>query len=313
MRESSWVVGSGGALAVGVVLAGLVHGQESPPAREPEGATTAAPWSGGPARLPAGVMVGSKVGEYVNARDGSVLVWVAPGMFRMGSAETPSSSTGREDPVHEVRLTRGYFLGKTEVTWARYRVFCQRTGRQAPPQELRTANRPFVPGDEHPVFDVTWDDAAAYCAWAGLRLPTEAEWELAARGTDGRAYPWGSQEPGATRCNRGSGDYTADVGDAADGHLYTAPVGSFADDAAPCGALDLAGNVMEWVSDWYESPAAGAQIDPTGPESGKFRVYRGGSWRTGATDCRATRRSGSSPSESGSGLGFRVARSSEDR
>ncbi len=259
------------------------------------------PWSLGPARLPAGVVKGQADGEYVNERDGSVLLYVPPGTFRMGS----DSGLPHEKPVHPVRLTRGYFVGKHEVTWGQLRAFCAARGLQPPTNVIDR----FEAGDSHPVFNVSWDEAQAYCQWAGLRLPSEAEWEYAARGADGRSFPWGDEGPGTTRCNLRSNDYRSDL----DGHLYTAPVGSYAAGASAFGALDMTGNVWEWVQDWYAgSYPSGAQTDPSGPATGTLRAYRGVSWYQDSSFCRAAYRSRGSPGDRFNSLGFRVVRSSED-
>jgi formylglycine-generating enzyme required for sulfatase activity len=290
-------------------LAGC-HSTERSPATERRAATEAAPpastwrapgrpvlWSLGPARLPAGVARGSVEGEYVNEQDGSVLVYVPPGTFDMGS----QSGDRDEAPVDEVRFTRGYFLGKHEVTWAQYRAFCRATGHELPSS---AAGSDFEAPDTHPVFNVSWDDAQAYGQWAGLRLPTEAEWEYAARGGDGRIHPWGDVDPGTTRCNL-KGD--------ADGFAVTSPVGSFAAGASAFGALDMAGNVAEWVQDWYDEPYPGARTDPTGPASGTQRVLRGGPWDTDLTAYfRATDREECPPGVRSKSVGFRICRSSDE-
>jgi eukaryotic-like serine/threonine-protein kinase len=259
------------------------------------------PWSRGPGRLPSGISRGEFEGEYVNERDGSILLYVPPGTFRMGS----EAGAGEERPEHEVRFTRGYFVGKYEVTWDQYRAFCDARGRKPPRSSLRGIDMiEFEPTHEHPVFNVTWDDAQAYCTWAGLRLPSEAEWEHAARGVDRRVFPWGNEKPDARRCNL-MGNW--------EGPAKTSPVGSFPTGASPFGALDMAGNVWEWVEDRYEdSYPADAQLDPTGPTTGEARVHRGGSWSYDSPDCRASSRDCASPGSRHSNLGFRVARSVED-
>ena len=267
-----------------------IRAPEPPAARDPTWHARL-PESERPA-LPAGVVPGGSRGEYLNQRDGSLLVWVPPGAFPMGAAG------GRPDeaPAHQVQLTAGYFLGKHEVTWAQYRAFCAATDRRVPSNLIE---REFAAGDEHPVFHVSFEDARAYCAWAGLRLPSEAEWEYAARGADERAYPWGEAgEPARLNSRRRP-----------DPRLKTAAVGSFPLGAGPHGCLDQAGNVWEWVADRYGPYDGSPQVDPVGPPVGPLRVIRGGSWSDPPSLCRATVRQGRPPHYRLNNVGFRVARS----
>jgi formylglycine-generating enzyme required for sulfatase activity len=222
--------------------------------------------------------------EWTNPADGSRLIRVPAGRFRMGSGD------GRDDeqPVHEVSLG-SYSIGKHAVTWGQYRRFCQETGRAEPPDPG------FAHETSHPVVNVSWDDAAAYCGWAGLRLPTEAEWEYAARGADGRSYPWGNQPPDETLANFDSR------------HGGTRSVGSYPMGASPVGCLDLAGNVWEWTADWYGPYEAVASADPRGPETGCRRVLRGGGWCYDGSFLRASLREALDPSARIFEFGFRVA------
>jgi sulfatase modifying factor 1 len=187
---------------------------------------------------------------------GHPLCHVPAGPFWMGS----DTGWAAERPRHRVVLA-DYWIDRHPVTNGQFAAFAQESGFAG--AEWRKA---FAPGKEdHPVVFVSWDDARAYAEWCGKRLPTEAEWEKAARGSDGRRYPWGDRWDG-TRCNvSGRG---------------TTPVDTHSEGASPFGCLDMAGNVQEWVFDWYD-PAyynASPESAPTGPETGVSRVLRGGSW-----------------------------------
>ena len=235
--------------------------------------------------------------EYKNLKDGSILIYIPPGEFIMGSPEGEGDSD--EHPQHRVYLD-GYFIGKYEVTVAQFRKFCEETGYKMPEQ-------PSWNKDNHPVVNVTWEDAVAYCKWAGLRLPTEAEWEKAARGTDGRKYPWGNHEPyynGRYYANYDPGNYSED------GYKYTAPVGSYPHGASPYGCMDMAGNVWEWCYDWYDEDyyKNSPYRNPKGPSSGTKRVCRGGSWCSSARYVRCAYRDRDSPSNWWDIQGFRPAR-----
>jgi len=276
-----------------------------------------APWP-----LPEGLALGAEPGEYVNARDGSVLVWIPPGSFRMGSEQ------GKDDerPVHRVTFARGYFLGKHEVTWAQYRRFCRATGREAPSPVLdlrQSGGGVHEAGPEHPVFRVSWEAARAYCGWAGLRLPSEAEWEYGARGPEGSPFPWGDAAPDGTRLNLADRSAAWDWPEEqkrrfglekapwSDGAPATAPVGSYPAGASAFGCLDMAGNVWEWVEDGYHGSYRGAPSDGSAwtNAGASLRVLRGGGWRYPAWSCRSARRDWNVPGNRLDNLGFRPARS----
>jgi formylglycine-generating enzyme required for sulfatase activity len=166
-----------------------------------------------------------------------------------------------EKPVHQVHLD-AFYLDLHPVTQAQYLCFVSQTGHGQQEWE------PVLAADDHPVVMVSWEDAVAYCHWAKKRLPSEAEWEKAARGPDGRTYPWGSSfEPGRANV----------VGR---GYAGTAPAGNFPSGASPYGLLDMAGNVWEWAADFYAADyyAWSPTHNPTGPDKGSHRVVRGGCW-----------------------------------
>ncbi len=192
-------------------------------------------------------------------------VRIPAGTFEMGCVPADTECSDNEKPRHAVTISKPFLMMKRPVTVAQYRRFAQSTERAAalPPA--------FAQGDDHPVVDVNWDDAVAYCSWAGGRLPTEAEWEYAARGgKDGLKYPWGNSISHDDANFKGTGGR--------DQWKYTSPVGSFA--ANGFGLFDMAGNVWEWCADLYGETyyASSPSVDPQGPASGSSRVLRGGSW-----------------------------------
>jgi len=286
-------------------------------------ATSPAPAPPGPPDAAAGApTLEVRQGELVNAKDGSVVVWAPPGTFLMGNPYPDlEGAEEREGPAHRVTLTEGFYLGKHEVTWDQYRAFCAATGREVPSHRIERDGVVFEAPGDHPVFRVTWFDARDYCAWAGGRLPTEAEWEYAARGDHESFYPWQPEldwrggyasrgaffpvDPVAANVDSERPPLVHD-----DGAPFTAPVGSYPAGASPFGCLDMAGNVREWVADWFGSYEAGAARDPRGPAGGAFRVIRGGSFAQGPFVSRSvTRNEGNpdSPSPSGrSSVGLRL-------
>jgi formylglycine-generating enzyme required for sulfatase activity len=220
----------------------------------------------------------------VNEKDGTELVRIPAGEFLLGNNGGPEE----ERPEQRVYLP-AYFIAKYPVTNAQYRKFVQETGHREPRYwGEKRFNQP-----NQPVVGVTWHDAQVYCQWAGLRLPTEAEWEKAARGTDGRTWPWGKAEPTEKHCN-----FDKNVG-------QTTDVGSYPDGASPYGCLDMAGNVWEWCSTkWRESYDEPADESL---EGGHWRVLRGGSHYDSADDVRCCRRDWDHPDYWYHYVGFRCA------
>ena len=277
-------------------------GNASPPAtrvlwRVPAWWREQEPWPARPRLpLPPGLSFGEQPGQYVNIRDGSLLRWVPP----------PPADPHRQQRILVDRsvlhlFEDGLFVGQHEVTWAQYARFCQETGR--------SARRPaFKVGPDHPVHHVTWADAAAYCEWAGLRLPSEVEWELAARGPHGPSFPWGSGSDPADAAQRAN---VLDEPGHPDGWEYTAPVGSFPRGASPSGCLDMAGNVFEWVQDWYALPPTSEEplVGYAGPETGTKRVLKGGGFDQALPNCTVGKRHVDEPERALPHTGFRVARS----
>ena len=193
----------------------------------------------------------------INPKDRAVMVYVPAGSFLMGDNDLAADKLAF--PRHTVTLD-AFWIYKNDVTVAQYRKFCQATGTEMP------AAPDWGWKDDHPVVKVSWDDAKAYCDWAGASLPTQAQWEKAARGTDGRKYPWGDEwNPGKLQCWQEL--------------LGTAAVGHYPAGASPYGCLDMAGNVWQWCADWYDDNYMknGTATNPAGPETGNARVLRGGS------------------------------------
>ena len=221
---------------------------------------------------------------------GNPLIEIPGGGFLFGS------DRGRENERPERRIELpGFRMLRTEVTNVQYRDFAIATGRQFPAHAVHSV----LGRDDHPVVGVSWDDADAFCRHHGLRLPSEREYERAARGRDGAPFPWGHGAPTADRVNRGARECCR--GDAGDGYFLTAPVGSFPRGASLDGVLDLVGNVWEWTRDWYapyedsKGRVAGAGPDAS-PDARKFRVLRGGSWNNGEERLSTTYRLAYDPS-----------------
>jgi formylglycine-generating enzyme required for sulfatase activity len=239
------------------------------------------------------------VASQVKEQDPVPMVVVPAGPFLMGNPE----SKGRADewPQRQVYLDT-FAIDQVEVTNERYMNFVRATGHRNPPNPYASGLLLSEQGIEQlPVVQVTWYDAKAYCVWAKKRLPTEAEWEKAARGTDGRKFPWGNESP-----SRGQANFDRDW----DGDKTMHRVGSLEAGNSPYGVKDMSGNAREWVQDWYD-PQYYAQApakNPQGPDKGVVRVIRGGSWHSPLSDITATARGRGGFALQTHGTGFRCAR-----
>ncbi len=227
--------------------------------------------------------------EYWRARDGAILVRIPGGDFLMGSREGGGRALD-EQPQRRVHISE-FLIDKTEVTWRQFRRFAEAEGVPLP--RIPVSGAP----DDYPISFSLWEEASAYCDWVGGRLPTEAEWEKAARGTDGREYPWGD-EWDARRCNSISG-----------GLHRPESVGSHSDCVSPYGVLDMPGSMWEWSADRYgEGYYADAPLrDPQGPAEGSLRVKRGGAWMSQPAWLRSAYRAKASPTSRNADHGFRCA------
>ncbi len=258
--------------------------------------------------------------EEIAGKDGAPMALIPAGEFEMGtdsdeipqlvewarkwSANPVTSWHDREKPRHTVHLD-AFHMDKYEVTNTLYKKFMDATGHKAPGYwDDDKYNAP-----NQPVVGITWDDAKAYAEWAGKRLPTEAEWEKAARGgLVGKKFPWGDSDPDGIQCNfadRNTNESWSDK-NVDDGYQYAAPVGSFTPNGY--GLYDMAGNVWEWCADWYGESyyKISPERNPKGPGSGTDRVLRGGSWLHSPSTIRAALRYSSySPTRTYYDQGFR--------
>ncbi len=256
----------------------------------------------------------------INLIDRAEMVRVLCGTFTMGSPD----GVGRENehPAHQVTLS-DYWIYKYPVTVAQYGAFCAITGHALPPfpepdildddevlESIETIKYEFNYSwegksgwddptlQQHPIVNVTWYDCKAYADWAGVNLPTEAQWEYAARGPEGRNYPWGGMATSDDKYNGWDESKCANGGNSCDQNISTWPVGSFPAGTSWCGVQDLAGNVWEWCADWYGEDYYKTAIvnNPTGLTSGNRRVLRGGLWYSyGSDNCRGSYRNNFNP------------------
>lgn len=259
--------------------------------------------------------------------DRMVIAFVQAGQFLMGSdPDRDSDAQDDEQPQHKVDLS-AFWIDQTEVSVDQFERFVTETGYVTEAEQEGWGyiweetdwvrkdgadwRHPHGPNSNaesnHPVILVSWNDAAVYCEWVGGALPTEAQWEKAARGTEGQIYPWGDDFDGSriNFCDVNclfSGWKNKDFDD---GYQFLAPVDSFPNGASPYGVLNMSGNVWEWVADWYDEDYSLTQTDPIGPETGESKVLRGGSWYGPRNFARVANRFESSPDSRYSYVGFR--------
>ncbi|MGB0383713.1 MAG: SUMF1/EgtB/PvdO family nonheme iron enzyme [Ardenticatenaceae bacterium] len=249
--------------------------------------------------IPAGVEV---VATRVAEEDSMIQVYVPEGHFLMGSVPGDEGADDDELPQRSVKLD-AFWIDQVEVTNGMYAA-CVAAGECGRPKVNRSSSRDSYFDDpeysNYPVIEVSWHEADTYCRWARRRLPTEAEWEKAARGTDGRTYPWGNDPPTSDLLN-----FNRNVGD-------STKVGRYPNGASPYGGLDMGGNVWEWTADWYDADyyKNAPSENPTGPDNGTLRAARGGSWYTNeARWLRAGDRGKNDPARGYATNGVRCARS----
>jgi formylglycine-generating enzyme required for sulfatase activity len=306
-RPATWVVVAGALLsciAITIFACGQLVGLwnrwfgTSPTPRvttTPKAQPTNTP---GPTPMPGSTRIAEK--------DGMVMVYVPAGEFLMGSTnadidailanckDCKRDSFADEQPQHKIYLD-AFWIDRTEVTNTQYKQCVQAQKCKA----SSNANDASFNGDIQPVVGVDWNNAKNYCEWAGRQLPTEAQWEKAARGTDGRFYPWGNTAPNSNRLN-----FNRQVG-------KTTEVGMYLAGASPYGANDMAGNVAEWTADWYDGRYydSSPPKNTTGPTSGQIRVLRGGSWACDTPQCvRTAERYPLEPEGRYGDVGFRCSR-----
>jgi formylglycine-generating enzyme required for sulfatase activity len=229
--------------------------------------------------------------------DGAEMVLVPAGPFLMGS---PAVEGDQDETPQRGVYVDAFWIDLHEATFAQYAVFSSATRAPRPVIPVLQDDPAKLTSLDQPVVAVSWTQAREYCRWLGKRLPTEAEWEKAARGERGIKWPWGnSYGPGL-----------ANIQGDDDRYQYTVPPGSFPDGRSPYGLYDMAGNVAEWVADWYsQTYYLGAPFEsPTGPPTGKHRVYRGGSWNDTPSDARTAKRFAAAPHQTSAVIGFRCAK-----
>ena len=280
-----------------------------------------------------------KTVEEITNSMGMKLRYIPPGVFAMGSPADANMKEADERPRHQVRITTGFYMGRTEVTRSQFATFAIDAAWETQAERegwsytwmngafqivsgISFRSVGFAQTDDHPVVCVSWDDAVEFCRWLGYRegrryrLPTEAEWEYACRAGTQTVYHWGNRPAeGLGWCNVADQSAREEFSKVAspsflfpwsDGYVFTTPVGRFRPNAF--GLYDMHGNVLEFCSDWYGEKyyQIAPAMDPTGPTRGEFRILRGGDWSSYRTGCRAAKRYRDRPSIRCSNLGFRV-------
>ena len=240
------------------------------------------------------------------------MVLIPAGEFAMGSDKKKDRLAYRSEIPQRTVYLDPFLIGKYEVTALEYLKFVLATDR-LPQLDWRYDGGNFQETmAHHPIMHVSWYDADAYCKWAGKRLPTEAEWEKAARGVDGRMFPWGNEYAGPTRANFGRTGLSGPVRDRPERLLLYPPIISvdrYENAVSPYGLYQTIGNVAEWVSDWYDQDYYKTAPDrnPKGPETGTQKAFRGGGWMDSTTTMRAAMRNGTDPRTKINWMGFRCA------
>jgi formylglycine-generating enzyme required for sulfatase activity len=299
-----------GLVLLAIIAAGIWYFSRSAPRRPPNVTSRSSDTRKSPVPIPPGATT-------INPKDRLTYVLVPPGTFQMGCSPGDSECDAEEKPAHQVTITKGFWMGQAEVTVGAYKRFAGATGREMPP-EPNFSGRLLNPGwgdEAMPIVDVTWDDAQAYCSWAGGRLPTEAEWEYAARaGSTAARYgdldeiAWyggnsGRQRLDSTRIwDEDHANYVKRLNE--NGNAMH-EVGQKRANAF--GLYDMLGNVWEWVNDWCDQNYYQNSLsqDPTGPTSGQYRVLRGGSWVLVPRYVRVSGRSWCNPAGRFNYFGFR--------